>query len=259
MPVARTPVRVELRIKATFRASTSDPRSLGAQVGFKFVPAKQQRSTDARRVDAPHWLAQPARSHHVEVARGRRGPRAARAAVARGSAWGREEAAYEYFVTRLRTRPDVIGPFAAFVCDGDGPVAALAGRIESRRLKTALGYKVVYAPLVRLLQVVDGGHRRTPSPAALAPLARALRARASAAARSTWSRSRRSQLGSELFRAFDSLGGPSSASPSSRRGRGGALALPATFDEFVASRGAPNTRWRSAATQRQLAARSATA
>ncbi len=39
--VARTPVRVELRIKGTFRASTSDARNLGAQVGFTFVPAKQ--------------------------------------------------------------------------------------------------------------------------------------------------------------------------------------------------------------------------
>jgi hypothetical protein len=39
--VARTPVRVELRINPTFHASTSDPRSLGAQVDFQFVPAKK--------------------------------------------------------------------------------------------------------------------------------------------------------------------------------------------------------------------------
>ena len=41
IPVARTPVRVELRIHPTFRASISDPRSLGAQVGFEFIPAKK--------------------------------------------------------------------------------------------------------------------------------------------------------------------------------------------------------------------------
>jgi hypothetical protein len=41
VPVARTPVRVELRINPTFHASTSDPRSLGAQVDFQFVPAKK--------------------------------------------------------------------------------------------------------------------------------------------------------------------------------------------------------------------------
>jgi hypothetical protein len=37
--VARTPVRVEIRINPTFRSSVSDPRQLGAQVGFKFTPA----------------------------------------------------------------------------------------------------------------------------------------------------------------------------------------------------------------------------
>jgi hypothetical protein len=41
-PVARTPVRVEIRINPTFRSSVSDQRQLGAQVGFKFVPAKRQ-------------------------------------------------------------------------------------------------------------------------------------------------------------------------------------------------------------------------
>jgi hypothetical protein len=39
VPVRRTPVRVEVRISPTFRASVSDPRDLGAQVGFRFVPA----------------------------------------------------------------------------------------------------------------------------------------------------------------------------------------------------------------------------
>jgi hypothetical protein len=40
-PVARTPVRVEIFIKKTFKASPSDPRNLGAQVAFTFVPAKK--------------------------------------------------------------------------------------------------------------------------------------------------------------------------------------------------------------------------
>jgi hypothetical protein len=38
-PVARTPVRIEIFITPTFRAA-GDPRDLGAQVGFKFLPAK---------------------------------------------------------------------------------------------------------------------------------------------------------------------------------------------------------------------------
>ena len=40
IPVPQTPVRVVLCIPATFRATVSDPRNLGAQVGFEFVPAK---------------------------------------------------------------------------------------------------------------------------------------------------------------------------------------------------------------------------
>ena len=36
-----TPVRVELNISPTFHANAYDPRDLGAQVSFKFVPAKQ--------------------------------------------------------------------------------------------------------------------------------------------------------------------------------------------------------------------------
>ena len=41
IPVARTPVRVELNISPTFHANAYDPRDLGAQVAFQFVPAKQ--------------------------------------------------------------------------------------------------------------------------------------------------------------------------------------------------------------------------
>ena len=51
----------------------------------------------------------------------------------------------------------MIAPYAAVVFEGSEPVAGLAGRLESRRLETVVGYKVVYAPLVRYLRVVDGG------------------------------------------------------------------------------------------------------
>jgi hypothetical protein len=40
IPVAQTPVRVVVFIKPTFRASEADPRELGAQVSYKFVPAR---------------------------------------------------------------------------------------------------------------------------------------------------------------------------------------------------------------------------
>ena len=51
----------------------------------------------------------------------------------------------------------MIGPFAVVAFDGDAPVAGLAARLELRRLETSVGYRVLYAPDVRALQVVDGG------------------------------------------------------------------------------------------------------
>lgn len=156
-------------------------------------------------------------------------------------AWGREEAAYEYFVTRLRTRPEVLGPFAIFVSDGDGPVAALAGRLESRQLKTSLGYKVVYAPRVRLLHVLDGGIV-VGDPAALEPLLEALRAEL-AAGRVDTVGFPPLELGSQLYTAFNSLGGPLERQPLITAWTRRRLALPGSFEEFVASRSS-NTRWR---------------
>ncbi len=156
-------------------------------------------------------------------------------------AWEREEAEHDYFLTRLRLRPDVLGPFAVFVLSGDEPVAGVVARVESRRLATAVGYRVVYAPRVRLLQVVDGGIVVT-DPAALEPLLDAFR---SALARREADAIALPPLplDSELFAAFESLGGAFQQqrfiAPWTRR----RLVVPDTFEEFVASR-SPNTRWR---------------
>ena len=149
--------------------------------------------------------------------------------------WQREEAAYEYFVTRLRTRPDVIGPFALVVRDGGRPVAGLAGRIESRRLQTFLGYRAVYSPLVRLLQVVDGGIVYA-EPAALRPLARivdeGLRGDdVDVVAFPPF------ELGSVLFTTFGSLGDAFARQPLIAPWTRRALDLPAAFDAFLASLG----------------------
>jgi len=71
--------------------------------------------------------------------------------------WEREEAELDNFLARLRARSNAIGPYAIVVYRGDEPVSGLIGRIESRELKTNLGYRVVYAPSLRVLQIVDGG------------------------------------------------------------------------------------------------------
>ncbi len=158
-----------------------------------------------------------------------------------GVPWQREEAEREYFVTRVRERQDVIGPFAVLVEEGGEARAGLAGRLESRRLLTTLGYKVVYAPRVRLLQVVDGGLVAT-EPAALSSLVDALRgvlARGEVDAVALPAL----RIGSPLYERFAELGSPFQRQhlikPWPRR----RLVLPETFEEFVASRSS-NTRWR---------------
>jgi CelD/BcsL family acetyltransferase involved in cellulose biosynthesis len=165
--------------------------------------------------------------------------------------WEREEAAYEYFTTRLETRPDVIGPLAA-VCLVDGrPAGGLAGRLELRRLSTSVGYKVVYAPQVRLLRVVDGGIAGADDPAVLdsllEPVRTALRDGTADAVELP-----PAELGSTLLEAFLSLGGTFERQPFVTPWTRRTLELPATFEEFVASRSS-NTRWRIRRDARRLA------
>src|SRR5262249_14735800 len=87
--------------------------------------------------------------------------------------WESDGAVLDLFLARVRSRPGVIRPFAAVVVDGDEPVAAAAGRVEATALRTSVGYRVLYAPTVRMLRVVDGG-LVAPVPAAVAPLLGAL-------------------------------------------------------------------------------------
>jgi hypothetical protein len=165
--------------------------------------------------------------------------------------WQREEAEHDYYVTRVRTRPNVIGPLGVLVEDAGQAVGGLAGRIESRPLSTAIGYRVVYAPRVRLLQVVDGGIA-APGAAALSSLVEALesileRREVDAVALPPL------PIESTLYRAFAELGSSLRRqhliAPWTRR----RLVLPATFEEFVASRSS-NTRWRIRREEKRIAA-----
>ncbi|HEY4348242.1 MAG TPA: GNAT family N-acetyltransferase [Gaiellaceae bacterium] len=148
--------------------------------------------------------------------------------------WEREEAAYEYFTTRLRTRPETISPFAAIVYEDGAPVAGLAGRLESRRLDTALGYKVLYAPLVRYLRIVDGGIVAPEGPA---------RALLLGALSGVLARGEADVLGLPAFEVDSSLGdalaalaGPLERQPFVAPWMRRRLVLPESFDEFLGSR-----------------------
>jgi CelD/BcsL family acetyltransferase involved in cellulose biosynthesis len=124
----------------------------------------------------------------------------------------------------------VIGPFAAVAFDGDAPVAGLAARLELRRLEAAVGYRVLYAPDVRALQVVDGGLAGDAAPLAGA-LGRALEhGEADVVLLPPLER------GSGLEAAFASLGGRFDRQPLIAPWTRRLLRLPGSFEEYLASR-----------------------
>jgi CelD/BcsL family acetyltransferase involved in cellulose biosynthesis len=166
-------------------------------------------------------------------------------------AWEREEAAYEYFTTRLAVRPGVIGPYAAIATAGGRPVGGLAGRLELRKLSTSVGYKVVYAPTARLLRVVDGGIAGADDPAVLEALLGTVRG-ALADGTADAVELPPAEVGSPLLEAFTSLGGPLERQPFITPWTRRSLQLPGTFEAFVASRSS-NTRWRIRRDARRLA------
>jgi CelD/BcsL family acetyltransferase involved in cellulose biosynthesis len=165
--------------------------------------------------------------------------------------WEREEAAYEYFTTRLSVRPGVIGPYAAVASAGGRAVGGLAARLELRRLSTSVGYKVVYAPTARLLRVVDGGLVGADDPDVLDALLATVRT-ALADGTADAVELPPAEVGSPLLQAFTSLGGPFERQPFITPWTRRRLELPATFEEFVASRSS-NTRWRIRRDARRLA------
>ncbi len=146
--------------------------------------------------------------------------------------WGREEAAFPYFVARLQTRPGVIGPLAALVSDANGPVAGLAARLELRQLSTAVGYRVLYAPEVRALQVVDGGlvGERDGIEALVGVVSEALRSGEADVALLP-----PLELGSDLAVAVGSLGGPLTRQPLIAPWTRRLLVLPASYEAFLVS------------------------
>ncbi|HZQ04634.1 MAG TPA: GNAT family N-acetyltransferase [Gaiellaceae bacterium] len=137
-------------------------------------------------------------------------------------AWEREEAEIDWVLLRARTRPGVIAPFALVV----GREAGIAGRIEERPLPARLGDRTVVAPRARVLKIVEGGVVGASAVEALRPVLREVDAVAFPPL----------PVGSELAGAARGLGGVlrrQPLAPASARRR---LVLPASFEEFLASR-----------------------
>jgi len=145
----------------------------------------------------------------------------------------------------------VIGPYAAVASLDGRPAGGLAGRLELRRLPAKVGYKVVYAPVVRLLRVVDGGIAGADDPAVLDALLGVVR-EALAGGTADAAELPSAEVGSSLLGAFTALGGPLERQPFIVPWTRRTLELPPSFEEFVASRSS-NTRWRIRRDARRLA------
>lgn len=148
--------------------------------------------------------------------------------------WTGEQAEHAYFVAAAAMKSDMARPFAILVSRADEPVAALAGRVETRRLDTNIGYLRIYRPTVRILQVVPGGVVATDdeSIAPLVDVVAATLAGGDAEALAVPAL----PVGTQLFTTFAGLGGPLERQrfvPTWTRRR---LVLPGSFDEFLASR-----------------------
>jgi CelD/BcsL family acetyltransferase involved in cellulose biosynthesis len=148
--------------------------------------------------------------------------------------WGTDEAELDLFLARLNARNGVIGPFAVLVSADGKPAAAAVGRIESGEMRTNLGYRVVYAPTVRMLRIVDGGLVATDS-GAVAPLLEALEA-ALADGEAEAITLPALPVDSDLFAAVSQLGGRLERQRFLSTWTHRRLVLPASADDFLASR-----------------------
>jgi CelD/BcsL family acetyltransferase involved in cellulose biosynthesis len=70
--------------------------------------------------------------------------------------WTRLDPEPDYYLTVLRSRPEVIGPYVLHLPGGPDEEVVLMGRSEVVRLPAAVGY-AAYAPTVRAITVVHGG------------------------------------------------------------------------------------------------------
>lgn len=63
----------------------------------------------------------------------------------------------DFYLTILRSRPEVLRPHVLVLYRGDAPEAMLIGRIDQAPLEFKLGYKTFFKSSVRQLTLIDGG------------------------------------------------------------------------------------------------------
>jgi Acetyltransferase (GNAT) domain len=148
--------------------------------------------------------------------------------------WSRLDPVRDYFLTVVRSRPEVAGIHALFLPEAGQPDTAFVGRIEDVPLGVSVGYRQIYGPTVRAITLVHGGavgvETRDRADDLLRRLRRALDDGAADALILPALRT-----DSALFAAAMNVTFPS-RQPFADRSVHWGLRLPASFDEFLTSR-----------------------
>jgi CelD/BcsL family acetyltransferase involved in cellulose biosynthesis len=148
--------------------------------------------------------------------------------------WTRLDPERDYFLTVVRSRPEVIGVHALFLPDDVNPQVGFVGRVEDVSLRVSVGYRSVYSPKVRAITLVHGGavgvDTRERAEEIVGRLRDALAARRADAVLLPALRT-----DSELYAAATKVRFPF-RQPFATRSLHWGLKLPESFDEFLASR-----------------------
>lgn len=141
----------------------------------------------------------------------------------------------DFYLAKVRSRPAIARPHAILLERDGQPEAIAIGRLEENELECRLGYETVYRPRMRVLVMRPGFLLRTEAEstarAIVAEIIGCL-ARGEADAASFYGL----DLGSHLFRAARELPARVCRAPFIAREEHRTLVLPASVDEFLASR-----------------------
>jgi CelD/BcsL family acetyltransferase involved in cellulose biosynthesis len=150
---------------------------------------------------------------------------------------GYVDAELDYFSAVAQHRDEVIHPHVILLEDDHGPRSLAVGWIEQSRLACRIGYKVVYRPALKILRVAHGGIAGAPDEASAADVVRELN-RALANGEADLLLVPAVRIDCSLDLALRGLSRRLRVERPRRPAVHRTLALPATYDEFLARRDA---------------------
>jgi CelD/BcsL family acetyltransferase involved in cellulose biosynthesis len=142
----------------------------------------------------------------------------------------------DFYLAVVRTRTEVLRPHVVLVERDGNPAALLAARLEQIPFEASIGYRVVHRPLLRTLTVAHGGLVSNDGEERLRALLRAVdecfrKGEADVIVFPSL------EVGSAEYRVASSMAGPLRRQHFAETRTHHRLVLPASFDEFLASRG----------------------